>query len=162
MPLRISPTVRRLRHLSPCLAGNAGTTSSHAPCALIGGIGSDAYARAFRTFGQASGPLFRREDPGAVLFAEWSAYQSEGLHYPNGDSWRCQACGTMTNLELHHKEFRSHTGGDVEENLITLCSNGHTVDPLRALTPSWSIAKAPAISRNSISLTVLSLTLDRP
>jgi hypothetical protein len=32
-------------------------------------------------------PFFRKEDPGAVLFAEWSACQSQGLHYSNGDSW---------------------------------------------------------------------------
>jgi hypothetical protein len=25
------------------------------------------------------------------------------------DSWTCQ-CGKMTNLEVHHKEFRSHSG----------------------------------------------------
>ena len=40
-----------------------------------------------RAFERALGALFRREDPGAVLFAEWSACQSEGLHYSNGDSW---------------------------------------------------------------------------
>jgi hypothetical protein len=33
------------------------------------------------------GAYFRREDPGAVLFAEWSACQSQDLHYSNGDSW---------------------------------------------------------------------------
>jgi hypothetical protein len=40
-----------------------------------------------RAFEQALGALFRREDPGAVLFAEWSACQNQGLHYSNGDSW---------------------------------------------------------------------------
>ena len=40
-----------------------------------------------RAFEQALGALFRREDPGAVLFAEWSACRGEGLHYSNGDSW---------------------------------------------------------------------------
>jgi PD-(D/E)XK nuclease superfamily len=40
-----------------------------------------------RAFERALGALFRREDPGAVLFAEWSACQSKGLHYSNGDSW---------------------------------------------------------------------------
>ena len=42
------------------------------------------------------------------------------------DSWRCQRCGTMENLEVHHKEFRSHSGEDSEENLITLCAICHT------------------------------------
>ena len=41
------------------------------------------------------------------------------------DSWRCQACGARTNLEVHHKEFRSHSGDDSEQNLITLCTTCH-------------------------------------
>src|SRR5580704_8517384 len=38
-------------------------------------------------FEQALGALFRREDPGAILFSEWSASQNRGLHYSNEDSW---------------------------------------------------------------------------
>ena len=41
------------------------------------------------------------------------------------DGWRCQSCGAMANLEVHHKEFRSHSGGDSEGNLITLCVDCH-------------------------------------
>jgi hypothetical protein len=41
------------------------------------------------------------------------------------DGWRCQACGTMSNLEVHHKEFCSHSGDDSELNLITLCKQYH-------------------------------------
>lgn len=41
------------------------------------------------------------------------------------DGWRCQSCGTMSNLEVHHREFRSHSGSDAEENLITLCTACH-------------------------------------
>jgi len=41
------------------------------------------------------------------------------------DGWRCQSCGTMSNLEVHHREFRSHSGSDSEENLITLCTACH-------------------------------------
>ena len=37
------------------------------------------------------------------------------------DGWRCQSCGAMLKLEVHHKQFRSHSGHDSEENLITLC-----------------------------------------
>jgi hypothetical protein len=40
-----------------------------------------------RAFERALGALFRREDPGAVLFDEWSACQRQGLHYSKGDSW---------------------------------------------------------------------------
>jgi hypothetical protein len=39
-----------------------------------------------RAFEQAVGAVFRREDPGAVLFTEWSACQKQGLHYSNRDS----------------------------------------------------------------------------
>jgi len=40
-----------------------------------------------RAFDRALGAVFRREDPGAVLFAEWSECQNLELHYPNNDSW---------------------------------------------------------------------------
>jgi ATP-dependent DNA helicase RecQ len=41
------------------------------------------------------------------------------------DGWRCQSCGAMSNLELHHQEFRSQGGEDSELNLITLCTGCH-------------------------------------
>ena len=40
-----------------------------------------------RAFERALGALFRHEDPGEVLFAEWSACQSQDLQYSNRDSW---------------------------------------------------------------------------
>ena len=40
-----------------------------------------------RAFERALGALFRREDPGAALFAEWSECRSQELHYSNRDSW---------------------------------------------------------------------------
>jgi len=41
------------------------------------------------------------------------------------DGWRCQACGAMSNLEVHHRKFRTQSGDDSEQNLITLCSAYH-------------------------------------
>jgi len=41
------------------------------------------------------------------------------------DNWRCQFCGSIRNLQVHHKTFRSHLGDDSEENLITLCHRCH-------------------------------------
>ena len=41
------------------------------------------------------------------------------------DGWRCQLCGSMQNLEVHHLRFRSRCGDDSEENLITLCAECH-------------------------------------
>jgi 5-methylcytosine-specific restriction endonuclease McrA len=42
------------------------------------------------------------------------------------DGWRCQNCGRRSNLEVHHKKFRSQSGDDSEENLITLCAECHS------------------------------------
>ena len=42
------------------------------------------------------------------------------------DSWCCQVCGSMSNLEVHHQLFRSHEGEDSELNLITLCTVCHS------------------------------------
>ena len=42
------------------------------------------------------------------------------------DGWRCQSCGAMSNLEVHHREFRSQSGHDSEENLVTLCNCCHS------------------------------------
>ena len=41
------------------------------------------------------------------------------------DGWRCQFCGSMSNLEVHHKQFRGQSGDDIEDNLITLCAACH-------------------------------------
>jgi 5-methylcytosine-specific restriction endonuclease McrA len=53
------------------------------------------------------------------------AYDSLRQQILRRDGWRCQSCGTMSNLEVHHKQFRSHSGHDSEENLITLCFACH-------------------------------------
>ena len=54
------------------------------------------------------------------------AYESLRQHVLRRDGWRCQSCGSMSNLEVHHTEFRSLSGDDSEENLITLCSTCHS------------------------------------
>jgi 5-methylcytosine-specific restriction endonuclease McrA len=41
------------------------------------------------------------------------------------DGWRCQLCGSMQNLQVHHLKFRSQSGSDEEPNLITLCAECH-------------------------------------
>ena len=53
------------------------------------------------------------------------AYEQLRLQILERDSWRCQNCGSMQHLEIHHKEFRSHSGDHSEENLITLCEQCH-------------------------------------
>jgi 5-methylcytosine-specific restriction endonuclease McrA len=53
------------------------------------------------------------------------SYESLRQQILRRDGWRCQSCGTMTNLEVHHQEFRSHSGSDSEDNLIALCAACH-------------------------------------
>ena len=53
------------------------------------------------------------------------AYENLRRQVLRRDGWRCQACGTTSNLEVHHQQFRSHSGADSELNLITLCAGCH-------------------------------------
>jgi 5-methylcytosine-specific restriction endonuclease McrA len=41
------------------------------------------------------------------------------------DGWRCQGCGSLRQLEVHHIMRRSQLGDDVDANLITLCASCH-------------------------------------
>ena len=54
-----------------------------------------------------------------------TSYESLRQKVLRRDGWRCQLCGIMSNLEIHHKQFRSRSGHDSEENLITLCALCH-------------------------------------
>jgi 5-methylcytosine-specific restriction endonuclease McrA len=53
------------------------------------------------------------------------SYEKLRVQVLRRDSWRCQSCGTTSNLEVHHQQYRSHSGLDSEENLITLCDRCH-------------------------------------
>ena len=54
-----------------------------------------------------------------------NAYQQLRLQVLERDGWRCQVCGSMMNLEVHHAQFRSRQGRDSEDNLISLCVQCH-------------------------------------
>ena len=41
------------------------------------------------------------------------------------DGWRCQKCGSLENLQVHHKIKRSQQGNDALANLLTLCAHCH-------------------------------------
>ena len=43
------------------------------------------------------------------------------------DGWRCQSCGALSHLEVHHRQLRSRAGDDAEQNLITLCNACHAI-----------------------------------
>jgi 5-methylcytosine-specific restriction endonuclease McrA len=53
------------------------------------------------------------------------SYEKLRQHVLRRDGLRCQFCGTMSNLEVHHLQFRGRLGDDSELNLITLCSACH-------------------------------------
>ena len=44
------------------------------------------------------------------------------------DGWRCQKCGSLENLQVHHKIKRSRQGDDALENLVTLCAYCHMAE----------------------------------
>ncbi len=54
------------------------------------------------------------------------AYQQLCRQVLQRDSWRCQQCGSRTNLQVHHIQLRSQSGSDTDENLITLCASCHS------------------------------------
>jgi 5-methylcytosine-specific restriction endonuclease McrA len=41
------------------------------------------------------------------------------------DGWRCQWCGSLAGVEVHHLLHRSQGGPDSAENLISLCPSCH-------------------------------------
>jgi ATP-dependent DNA helicase RecQ len=61
----------------------------------------------------------------AQLRLDSMSYESLRRQILRRDGWRCQSCGTMSNLGVHHKLFRSHSGHDSEDNLITMCAACH-------------------------------------
>lgn len=67
---------------------------------------------------------FSKQVPLRLDSSEYEALRQRVLRR---DAWRCQFCGSRQNLEVHHQEFRSHSGEDSETNLITLCSNCHSL-----------------------------------
>jgi len=44
------------------------------------------------------------------------------------DGWRCQWCGSLRNLQVDHRKFRSLLGDDTAQNLITLCVDCHRAE----------------------------------
>jgi len=67
--------------------------------------------------------FFRREPR---LKLDQKAYRILRLQVLERDGWRCQQCGSMKNLEVHHLNARSRLGHDRLENLITLCHACHS------------------------------------
>ena len=54
-----------------------------------------------------------------------ASYESLRQQVLRRDGWRCQACGAMSTLEVHHQKFRSHSGADSEDNFFFFCYGFH-------------------------------------
>jgi ATP-dependent DNA helicase RecQ len=65
-----------------------------------------------------------RSDP-PRLRLDPTSYERLRQQVLHRDGWRCQSCGTMNKLQVHHLEFRSRCGNDDESNLIALCVDCH-------------------------------------
>jgi len=52
------------------------------------------------------------------LWIDLGPYEKLRQQVLRREGWRYQSCGRMANLEIHHRN--SHSGHDVEENLITV------------------------------------------
>jgi 5-methylcytosine-specific restriction endonuclease McrA len=44
------------------------------------------------------------------------------------DGWRCQKCGSLEYLQVHHQIKRSQQGDDALPNLVTLCAYCHLAE----------------------------------
>ena len=65
----------------------------------------------------------RQKQPRLRLsFGEYDALRTRVLER---DGWRCQDCGSLKTLQVHHLKKRSDLGDDASDNLITLCVNCH-------------------------------------
>jgi 5-methylcytosine-specific restriction endonuclease McrA len=54
------------------------------------------------------------------------------------DGWRCQRCGCLGKLQVHHLRTRSRLGDDAEHNLISLCVPCHREVHTRKQTALFS------------------------
>jgi 5-methylcytosine-specific restriction endonuclease McrA len=66
--------------------------------------------------------LQQRQPRLRLSLAEYEAVRKRVLER---DGWRCQSCGSLRDLQVHHMKPRSQLGRDALENLITLCVSCH-------------------------------------
>ena len=77
------------------------------------------------------------------------SYRRLCLEILERDGWRCQSCGALSNLHVHHKQLRSLGGNDSDENLVTLCVNCHHSVHQNRVGPTNDIGQAGTTRRNS-------------
>jgi 5-methylcytosine-specific restriction endonuclease McrA len=72
------------------------------------------------------------------------SYESLRQQVLRRDGCRCQSCGAMSNLGVHHQKFRSHSGVDSEDNLITLCTVCHQMTYHKVKVNSRNVLNRPS------------------
>ena len=69
-----------------------------------------------------SAPILRKRPRIRLESVSYARLRKEILER---DNWRCQVCGGLKNLDVHHLRRRSALGDDLKTNLITLCRKCH-------------------------------------
>ena len=75
-------------------------------------------------------PIMPKQAP---IRLEQQDYQKLREQVLRRDGFRCQLCGSMTNLEVHHREFRSHSGADDDDHALLRLSRFHAWRSIRML-----------------------------
>ena len=60
-----------------------------------------------------------------TLRLDRDSYRDLRMKVLSRDNWKCQRCGRMNDLHVHHIRSRGQLGSDRVENLITLCALCH-------------------------------------
>ena len=70
--------------------------------------------------------VLRQREPRRRLDPEkYQAFRKQILERHRGS---CQLCGSLRNMQVHHRKSRSRWGDDTAENLITLCADCHRAE----------------------------------
>jgi hypothetical protein len=67
----------------------------------------------------------RSRSKGTWLRLDAASYKALCQAVLKRDGWRCQSCGSASDLQIHHICRRSALGSDIEENRVTLCALCH-------------------------------------
>jgi hypothetical protein len=87
------------------------------------------------------------------------SYEQLWLEVLQRDGWRCRSCGSLENLQIRHSTFRSQSGHDSEQNLITLCAACHAI--AQSLSLSFS-CRSQSVRRSGNRSPGENLTCDPP
>jgi hypothetical protein len=81
--------------------------------------------------------------PGSWWWAEHEAFRR--------DNFKCQKCGSVENLEAHHRIPTSKGGNSLPENLITLCHDCHMKPGMHRGTRARSVLRSRKVDPSTQS-----------